>query len=210
MSHRELVLVAGPNGSGKSTVTEEYIRDRFPAWPKLNADNVAAALARLEAPPAADEAFLKHVAGMTDHAATVLALLETPFVLETVLSSDKYRGLVTTARRLGLVFRLVYVTTRTPVLNIARVRQRVAAGGHDVPEDRIRARWTRSMDNLPWFAARADRVLVVDNSGDRPAVLALRRHQGPLELVVPNHPASDRLLPLQGARVLAPDARAAP
>ena len=81
------------------------------------------------------------------------------------------------------------------------------AGVEDASVD---APYDADSGSTPVKASKIDLVLVVDNSGDRPAVLALRRHQGPLELVVPNHPASDRLLPLQGARVLAPDARAAP
>lgn len=42
MAIPELVLVAGPNGSGKTTVVEAYLADRFPSWPRLNADQLLA------------------------------------------------------------------------------------------------------------------------------------------------------------------------
>ncbi len=117
MRPAELVLVAGPNGSGKSTVVDAYIQQRFPLWPKLNADRVARALAEAEEEQAstAAPAQILEAARLIDTTAQCLALLHEPFVLETVLSSDKYRPLVSAARRAGLIFRLVYVTTCDPL-----------------------------------------------------------------------------------------------
>lgn len=189
--------MAGPNGSGKSTIVDPYIQERFPVWPKLNADRVVLALAE-ERAATASPALSLEAANLVDTTARCLMLHRQPFVLETVLASDKYRALVPAARRGGLIFRLVYVTTDRPDVNVNRVRERVLGGGHDVPEDRIRERWKRSMDNLPWFAARADRLLVLDNSGAKPIVIALRHLGGVLELHTDGHPASDRVRPLIG------------
>ena len=105
---------------------------------------------------------------------------------------------------MGLIFRLVYVTTVSPDLNVERVRQRVLSGGHDVPEDRIRSRWDRSMINLTWFAQRADRALVLDNSGVELEILALRHLGGLLELRQPQHPAAEFLEMLTGKPALDP------
>ena len=109
---------------------------------------------------------------LIDATARGLILLREPLVLETVLASDKYRPLITASQQNGLIFRLVYITTKSPDINVARVAQRVAQGGHAVPEDKIRKRWDQSMDNLPWFAARADRLVVADNSGQELQVIA--------------------------------------
>ncbi|HRI49822.1 MAG TPA: hypothetical protein PLW65_06535 [Pseudomonadota bacterium] len=97
-----------------------------------------------------------------------------------------------------MIFRLVYVTTESPDINVKRVAVRVAKGGHDVPEDKIRKRWRESMDNLPWFAARADRLVVADNSAEELQVVALRRRGGVLELLTDDHPCSGRLRSLAG------------
>lgn len=196
----ELVLVAGPNGSGKTTLAESYIARRFPIWPKLNADRLLLGLERLgqverPSPPL-------QAAQIIDTTARGLALLREPFVLETVLSSPKYQSLVSTAREAGLIFRLVYITTRAPQINVERVHQRVLDGGHDVPENKIRERWVRSMQNLSWFAARADRMLVVDNSGFTLEPLALRHLGGPVEMLEADHPASRGLAPLVGTAAL--------
>lgn len=100
-----------------------------------------------------------------------------------------------------MIFRLVYITTKHADINVGRVAQRVRLGGHDVPQDKIRERWVRSMDNLPWFAARADRVVIADNSGDQLQVVALRHLGGVLELFDEDHPSGERLRTLAGTLV---------
>jgi predicted ABC-type ATPase len=87
--------------------------------------------------------------------------------VETVLSTDKYRSLVLDAKTLGFEVRLLYVILRGVELNVERVRIRVAAGGHNVPEHKIRERRQRSLRQLPWFLNQADYALIFDNSGAR-------------------------------------------
>lgn len=64
--------------------------------------------------------------------------------------------------------RLTYVILNSPDLNVQRVRLRVAKGGHDVPEDKIRQRYAKSLEQLPWFFEHADRVFLYDNSAAEP------------------------------------------
>lgn len=88
--------------------------------------------------------------------------------VETVLSTDKYRRLVGEAKAHGFAVRVIFVFLSDPDLNVERVRIRVEKGGHDVPEDRIRSRWTRSFRQFAWFLGEADRVDVFENSGATP------------------------------------------
>lgn len=84
--------------------------------------------------------------------------------METVLSTAKYQPVVEevlTAE--GRCF-LIYVALNSPELSAQRVRRRVSEGGHDVPADKLRERWERSLKMLPWFASRAHRFWVFDNS----------------------------------------------
>ncbi|MEA1084917.1 hypothetical protein SFC76_11660 [Sphingomonas sp. CD22] len=55
--------------------------------------------------------------------------------VETVLSSPKYRRLVEMARQRGFEIRMIYVVLDTVDLQLSRIRNRVAEGGHDVPAD---------------------------------------------------------------------------
>ena len=59
---------------------------------------------------------------------------------ETVLSSDKLRPRIDAARQARFAVILIFVTVRDSRLNIARVAQRRALGGHGVPGERIVAR----------------------------------------------------------------------
>ncbi len=58
------------------------------------------------------------------------------------------------------------MATDDPAINVERVKLRVSQGGHDVPEDRIRSRYDRSIGLLDDACASADRAYVFDNSGE--------------------------------------------
>jgi len=67
------------------------------------------------------------------------------------------------------------VLLRTAEHNVERVRLRVAKGGHDVPEDKIRSRRERSFQQLPWFLDNSDFALLYDNSGASPKLNPISR-----------------------------------
>jgi predicted ABC-type ATPase len=95
--------------------------------------------------------------------------------VETVLSTDKYRRLVRKAKERGYLVWLLYVVLDSPERNVERVRLRVLKGGHDVPEDKIRSRYTRSLDQFPWFLGWADEAWIYDNSGAVPRRIGVKR-----------------------------------
>jgi len=94
--------------------------------------------------------------------------------VETVLSSAKYRSLVERAQDRGFEVRMIYVLLGSVRRQIARVRGRVAEGGHDVPEEKIRARRSRSFEQLAWFATHVDRLDLFDNSAGEPVLMATK------------------------------------
>lgn len=68
------------------------------------------------------------------------------------------------ARERGFEIMLVYIGTEDVAINLARIRNRVLAGGHDVPEADVRRRYRRSFENLPTAIKRADHTILFDNS----------------------------------------------
>lgn len=104
--------------------------------------------------------------------------------VETVLSTAKYQPYVERVLAAGGQFGLIYIALRTPELACERVARRVREGGHDVPPDKIADRWKRSLENLPWFLARASYSFVFDNSNsaDLPPVLLARGEHGEFAL----------------------------
>jgi predicted ABC-type ATPase len=61
---------------------------------------------------------------------------------------------------------LVYIGTENVETNLARIKNRVLTGGHNVPEEDVRRRYTRSFENLPTAIQRADNSILFDNSTD--------------------------------------------
>lgn len=171
-------LVGGVNGAGKTTLVSGLLErsrgglnfdakwfreltDESILW--LNPDRIAAEWVQEGRYPdfaAANKAAADHVEVECDR----LIASGASVMAETVLSSPKYIGRVAAAKRAGMRFGLIYVVLQTPEIAIARVATRVAAGGHDVPADKVAARWRRSLANLPHFFSEADIALVFDNS----------------------------------------------
>jgi len=71
-----------------------------------------------------------------------------------------------------LHFGFVYVALSSPALAERRVAARVAEGGHDVPPDKLRARFQRSLNAMPWFLEQADVAYVYCNDGTPPVLVA--------------------------------------
>lgn len=184
-----LWIVAGPNGSGKSTLYDQTDIEGFgqSVW-IINPDVLSATIARqekvalIDANLAAVERIEKWLRASVDTYQTI--------GVETVLSTGKYRDLVQVAKQRGFELRLLYVMLGSVEQNIARVRLRVAKGGHAVPEDRIIARRRRSLDQLPWFLDAADWARIYDNSDAAPRLVGTKT--GDLIEIDPSAPADLR------------------
>ena len=151
-----VLAFAGPNGSGKTTVTRG-----LPAFGTyVNADDMKATheLSDLEA--AQQACFLRNT--LLDKRAD--------FSFETVLSTERNLLLLEKAKALGYEVQCIYVLTCNENINVARVKARYASGGHDVPEDKIRARYHRALALIPRLVEVCDKILIYDNS-DKPSLV---------------------------------------
>lgn len=86
------------------------------------------------------------------------------FTFETVMSHPSKIDFMRKAREAGYFVQLVFVGIEDPAINVARVKQRVSLGGHDVPSDRIVERWKRTMAALPEAIRISNRALLFDNT----------------------------------------------
>jgi len=94
------------------------------------------------------------------------------FSFETVMSSRDKVDLLNDAQLANYRTYLYYIATEDPEINIQRVRNRVAEGGHDVPEEKIRSRYDRSLKLLPEALERTNRAFLFDTSGEEPTYFA--------------------------------------
>lgn len=86
------------------------------------------------------------------------------FVFETTLGGKTITGLLGSALDAGMEVRIWYAGLSSPELAIARVRSRVARGGHPIPDATIRERYPRSLLNLIQLMPKLTELLVYDNS----------------------------------------------
>jgi len=145
-----VLVIAGPNGSGKTTLT----RRLNPVGTYINADDLRTEynLTDLEA------------AEMADSFRNALLDSHRDFTFETVLSTTRNLHLMQKAKKQGYEVHCIYVLTCDENINIARVKSRCAAGGHDVPEDKIRKRYHRALDLIPELIGTCDNIIIYDNS----------------------------------------------
>lgn len=156
-THKPIVLAfAGPNGSGKTTVTRGL--PTFGVY--INADDLKAEnnLTDLEA------------AQQAEALRNMLLSQNADFSFETVLSTERNLLLLEKAKSLGYEVQCVYVLTCDENINVARVKARHAAGGHDVPEDKILIRYHRALALIPRLIDVCDKMLIYDNS-DMPTLI---------------------------------------
>lgn len=88
------------------------------------------------------------------------------FNFETTLGGATIARLLVKAHDAGLRLRMWYCGLRSPELHIARVRQRVRHGGHDIPEAKIRECYDASRSNLCTLLPSLDELMLYDNSTD--------------------------------------------
>ena len=162
-------MFAGPNGSGKTTLTR---RLRLTGT-YINADDLRKEynLTDIEA------------AEMADTFRNALMNNRMDFTFETVLSTERNLCLLEKAKTQGYKIHCVYVLTCDENINIARVKSRYAAGGHDVPEDKIRKRYNRALALVPKLVSICDSIIIYDNS-DVPHPIFEKSHAG--SVISPN------------------------
>lgn len=159
MNERPFVLVfAGPNGSGKSTLTNYLMNAGIDFGEYINPDEIAATL-ELPEPQRSRQA-----QQIADFQRDRCLTSKVSFSFETVMSHPSKIELMMQAHRAGYDVAVYFVCTSDPEINIRRVENRVSSGGHDVPHDRIIARYWRSLALLPQAALTARRTVLFDNS----------------------------------------------
>ena len=148
-----VVAIAGPNGAGKSTFYHAFLRDcglRF-----VNADEIAR---ELELDPYG-------AANVADALREELVRQRESFIFETVFSDPAGNKLAFLQRAVaaGYCVVLCFVGISSPEVAETRVAMRVSQGGHDVPTDKLTARFPRTLLNLKKAIRQLPLVQVFDN-----------------------------------------------
>ena len=162
-----LDLVVGPNGAGKTTFVRKVLLPTLPPGTAfVNADEIAR-----QRWPEDPEGKSYQAARLAADTRSALIGAGRPFVAETVFSHPAKLDLVTHAQAAGFHVAL-HVILLPEQLSVLRVERRVAAGGHSVPEEKIRGRFKRLWRLVAQAMAAADSTNVYDSSPhERPIIV---------------------------------------
>ncbi len=138
-----VVVLAGPNGAGKSTSAARLLRGAYAVEEFVNADVIAQGLSAYRpeaAAVAAGRIMLDRLRYLADQ--------RRDFAFETTISGRGHERWLRALRGDGYHSHLIFLALRSADLAVARVAERVRRGGHDVPEDVVRRRYSKGLRNL--------------------------------------------------------------
>ena len=94
------------------------------------------------------------------------------FSFETVFSHPAKIDILKRAQAVGFKTYMYFIATENPVINVNRIRERIALGGHDVPEEKTRSRYLRCMEQVRYALPYLNRAYFFDNSTEQSIYLA--------------------------------------
>lgn len=159
-----VLVLAGVNGAGKSTMLGASLERAGGVF--FDPDKAARALRERHPDFDSREA---NARAWQEGRARLEAVVRSggDLAIETTLGGRSIRNLVDGALLKGIAVWVRYVGLDGPELHVARVRARVGAGGHDIPEHMIRERYRTSRENLLHLMPRLTDLVVYDNTIDR-------------------------------------------
>jgi predicted ABC-type ATPase len=164
----QIVIIAGPNGAGKTTFAQKLLALETQNFNFINADQIAASLDVAGAGQSND---IRAGRLMLAQLRESVELGE-DIMLETTLANRTWAHHMPDWKVRGYHIVLYYLRLASADAAVARVRRRVAAGGHSIPEVVVRRRFDRSLSALERYKAIVDEWYVYDSFDDTEPVLA--------------------------------------
>ena len=175
-----VIVFAGPNGAGKSTHADAILA-KLGIETFVNADYIARGLSGRNTDSVAFEAGRIMSTRLKD-----LAAAKHDFAFESTLSSRSFAPFLRQLKSQGYEVAIYYFSLASSSLAVRRVKLRVAMGGHDVPVDTIRRRFSRSLHNFSTlYIPLADQWAVFDNTVTAKATLVATQEGDNLQIKEP-------------------------
>ena len=155
-----LFIISGCNGAGKTTASYTLLPEMLECSQYVNSDELAKGLSPFDP-------------GSVSVQASRLMLLrirylfrkKEDFSIETTLATRSLLKMITDAQNDGYTVTLLYFWLNSPDLAVERVKARVAAGGHNIPEETVRRRYRVGLGYFfRDYAPICDRWILADNS----------------------------------------------
>ena len=173
-----IFIIAGCNGAGKTTASFTALPELLHIKEFVNADEIARGLSPFQPDTVAIEAGRIMLARIAE-----LVSERRDFAFETTLATRSFAELCDRAKKQGYEVCLIFLWLDSAELAVERVKQRVAEGGHNIPEKTIIRRYHSGIENFfKLYKNRLDYWLFIDNSGVNQELLAEGK-RGEVEIV---------------------------
>ena len=156
----KLYIISGCNGSGKTTASYTLLPEMLNCREFVNSDEFAKSLSPFD-PSAASVSASRFMLMKINY------LLERneDFCVETTLATRSLMGIIQEAKSKGYEITLLYFWISSPTIAIERVRARVAAGGHNIPDDVVKRRYLMGLNYFfETYSPICDRWVLADNT----------------------------------------------
>jgi len=163
-----LYIIAGCNGAGKTTASYTILPEMLKCKEFVNADIIAKGISPFQSDKVAFEAgrvMLQRIQQLIDAKET--------FAFETTLSTKSYKNIVKDCKAKGYKVVLLFFWLNSPNLAIERIKIRVSQGGHNIPNDIVKRRYKRGLENFfKIFMRLCDSWEFTDNTNYIPNTIA--------------------------------------
>ncbi|WP_395052588.1 zeta toxin family protein [Flavobacterium sp.] len=168
MKEKNIYIIAGCNGAGKTTASLTILPEILECKEFVNADNIAFGLSPFQPEKVSFEAGRI----MLERIDSLLKLNQN-FAFETTLSTKSYKNRLLKAKEEGYKIKLLFFWLPTVEMAINRVAIRVSEGGHNIPTEIIKRRYSRGIENLfKIYIPLCNEWAVFDNSDELPQLFA--------------------------------------
>ena len=170
---KQLYIIAGCNGAGKTTASFTILPEVLDCKEFINADEIAKGLSPFQPESVAMQAGRIMLARMDE----LLQKGET-FAFETTLATKSYKQKIEWAQANGYEVTLLFFWLNTSKLAKKRVAQRVAEGGHNIPDEIIERRYHSDITQLiTTYMDMIEKYYIFDNS-EGESVLIAEKYEG--------------------------------
>lgn len=155
-----LYIISGCNGAGKTTASYSLLPEMLDCREFVNSDEFAKGLSPFKPENASIQAS-RYILMKIRY----LLKNQKDFAVETTLATRTLLKTARMAQDMGYSVTLLYFWLNSPELAIERVRARVEAGGHNIPEETIIRRYHVGIDYFfHYYAPICERWILADNS----------------------------------------------
>jgi predicted ABC-type ATPase len=163
-----LYIIAGCNGAGKTTASYTLLPEMLKCKEFVNADIIAKGISPFQPEKVAFEAgriMLQRIQQLINEKET--------FAFETTLSTKSYKSIIEDCKAKGYRIVLLFFWLNSPELAIERIIIRVSNGGHFIPDDIVKRRYRRGLENFfKIFMPLCDSWEFTDNTNFPPNTIA--------------------------------------